>query len=249
MDQGADRWGRCTNTGLGWEIRGERVVSDGQSLVRQVGAKRSEMMLSEIEAVALRLFDEVGFNEVTVEEIASTAGISARTFYRYFPSKEDVLQLRIDRRSEALRAALARRPPEEPPFSSLRIAFEGVVQAEDAALLRRWTDVIAASPGVVKAVLGGIQLKSQRIMAEFFSSRLALPSDGLVPTMLAAAVGGVVQAAQIRWYITGVDLVTTISRGLDVLERGIGADPEALAGYAESSEWPMPQQLTREDVG
>src|SRR5882724_1300890 len=84
------------------------------TLARQLSAKRSEMMVAQLEAVALRLFDERGF-DVTVEEIAAVAQISVRTFYRYFPTKEDVLQVRIDRRTEAMRAALAMRPAAEPP--------------------------------------------------------------------------------------------------------------------------------------
>jgi TetR/AcrR family transcriptional regulator, regulator of mycofactocin system len=194
------------------------------SLARQLRVKRSEMMISELETVALRLFEQRGF-DVTVEEIAATAHISVRTFYRYFPAKEDVLQLRIERRSESLRAALAARPGDEPPLHSLRVALEEVVAAEDAELLRRWTVVVAATPHVLRSVLGGIQLKSHRVIAEFFSARLGSPSDALVPTMLAAAVGGVIQAAQTQWYLRGGDLATAISDGLEVLERGIGADP------------------------
>ena len=70
-----------------------------QSLSLQLRAKRSEMMVSELEEVALRLFDQHGFANVTVEEIAAEAHISVRTFYRYFSAKDDVLQLRINRRS------------------------------------------------------------------------------------------------------------------------------------------------------
>jgi AcrR family transcriptional regulator len=183
------------------------------------------MMISELEAVALRLFEERGFDQVTVDEIASAAHISARTFYRYFPAKEDVLQVKIDRTSEALRVALAARPVDEAPLHSLRLALEEAVSQEDVALSRRWTAVVAASPSVLRTVLGGIQLKSQRVIAEFLASRLGMPGDALVPTMLAAAVGGVIQAARTRWFVEGGDLVTIMSESLEVLERAVGSDP------------------------
>jgi AcrR family transcriptional regulator len=196
-----------------------------ESLAAQMRAKRSELMVSELEAVALGLFEERGFDTVTVEEIASAAHISVRTFYRYFPAKEDVLQVKIDRRARALRAALAERPADEAPLHSLRVALTEVVSAEDAALSRRWTTVVAATPNALPSVLGGIHLKSHREIAEFLGSRLGLPTDSLVPTMLAAAVGGVIQAASTQWFVQGGDLATSISEGLEVLERGIGSDP------------------------
>jgi AcrR family transcriptional regulator len=156
--------------------------------------------------------------------IASEAHISVRTFYRYFPAKEDVLQIRIDRRSQGLRAALWARPADEPPLHSLRLAFAEQLAAEDAELLRRWITVIRQTPAVVKGVLGGIQSKTQKVIAEFLGDRLGLASDALVPTMLAAA-GGVVRAALTHWYFNGGDVASWISEGLEVLETGIGADP------------------------
>ena len=194
-----------------------------QSLAAQLRVKRSEMMISELEAVALRLFEARGFDEVTVDEIASEAHISARTFYRYFPTKEDVLQVKIDRRTEALRVALSARPVDEHPLHSIRLALEEAVSLEDQAMLRRWTVVVAATPSVLRAVLGGIQLKSQRVIAAFLGSRLGMPSDALVPTMLAAAAGGVIQAAQTQWFLLGGDLATKLSEGIEVLERGTGS--------------------------
>ncbi len=211
---------------------------DPQPLASELRFRRSEMMISELEAVALRLFEERGFGEVTVDEIASDARISARTFYRYFRSKEDVLQLRIDRRSEALRDALAARPPDEPPLRSLRLGLQQVVSTEDEELTRRWIGVISATPSVLRAVVGGIQLKSHRVMAEFFGARLGLPPGALVPVVLAGAAGGVIQAAQTHWYFNGGDLAAAISGGIDVLERGIGTDPETWLASGVATDWP-----------
>jgi len=206
-----------------------------ESLALQMRAKRSEMMVTELEAVALRLFEQRGFNDVTVEDIASEAHISVRTFYRYFPAKDDVLQLRIERRAERLAAALAARPADEPPMHSLRLALVEAVGAEDLDLLRRWTAVVAATPVVLRGVLGGIMLKGHRVVAEFFGERLGLASDALVPTMLAAAVGGVVQATHTHWFINGGDLPTAISDGIEVLERGFGADAGTLSAATSRS--------------
>ncbi len=194
------------------------------SLAIQLRLRRSEMVLSELETAALRLFEQRGFDGVTVEEIASAAGVSTRTFYRYIPTKEDVLQLRIDRRSEALRVALSERPVEESPIHSLRVALEAVLAGEDVVAVRQWIGAITSASGVLRAIIGGIQLKSHRVMAEFLAVRMGMPSDSLVPTMLAAATGGVVQAAHIHWYVHGGDLATTLSEALDVLEKGFGGD-------------------------
>jgi len=195
-----------------------------QSLAIQLRAKRSQMMVDAVEGVALRLFDQRGFAAVTVDEIAWEAQISPRTFYRYFPAKEDVLQVHIDRRSEALGLVLAARPDDEPPLLSLRVALTEVLSAEDSGAVRRWIAVVQATPSVLRGVVGGIQLKTQRVIAEFFASRLGLPDDALVPTMLAAAAGGIIQSAHAHWFFNGGDLADTVSSSLEVLETGFGSD-------------------------
>jgi TetR/AcrR family transcriptional regulator, regulator of mycofactocin system len=191
-----------------------------ESLAHQLRIKRSELMIVELEAVALRLFDQRGFKDVTVDEIVSEAHISARTFYRYFPNKEDVLQVQIDRRSRNLRAALSARPASEEPLESLRLALAEVLATEDPELVRRWIAIIIASPSVLNSVLGGIQLKIQRVIAEFLGDRLGLSSDALVPTMMAAASGGVIQASHVDWYVNGGDLSAKVSEAFSVLEHG-----------------------------
>jgi AcrR family transcriptional regulator len=200
--------------------------SNSQSLSRRLRAKRLEMVVKEIEEVALRLFDQRGFANVTVEDIALEAHISVRTFYRYVASKEDVLQLRIVGRSEGLGEELAARPKSETPLRSLRLVFEDEFSAVDPIVLRRWIAVIADNPNLMKGVVGAIQLNIQPVIAEFFGSRLGLPSDALVPTMLAAAALGVIQAAHTQWFINGGDFATTMSESLAVLERAISTDPK-----------------------
>jgi AcrR family transcriptional regulator len=192
------------------------------SLLQRTQQKRSELIVNEVEAVALTMFEKRGFATVNVEEIAAEAQISTRTFYRYFPTKEDVLQVRIRRRAEALRGALAQRPIEEPPLHSLRLAVEVAVSAEDPVLLRRWIAVVAATPSALRAVLGGCILTLDGMMAEFFGSRLSVPADTLVPTVLAAAAGGVIKAGETRWLLHGGNLATSISEGLRVLEEAVG---------------------------
>src|SRR5262245_29139250 len=71
-----------------------------------------------IQTEALRLFSEKGYAETTVEDIADAAVISPRTFFRYFPSKEDVVIW--DEYDPLARELLEARPDDEPLAESLR---------------------------------------------------------------------------------------------------------------------------------
>jgi hypothetical protein len=85
----------------------------------------------------------------------------------------------------------------------------------------------------VKSVLGGITLKTQRNIAEFFASRLDAPSHSVVPTTLAAAATGVLQSAHTHWFLHGGDLAERVSQGIAVLEHALRTDPE---------DWPDPPE-------
>lgn len=198
---------------------------DGETAIEQARTARTDAMATAIEAVALRRFRDQGFAEATVEAIARDAGISVRTFYRYFPTKEDVLQLRIERRTEALAAMLAARPADEPPMQAVRLALAAAVAVEDPDLIRLWTDVISATPSVTRGVIGGITMKTGPLLAGFLADRLGEPPDGLVPTILAAAIGGAIQAAQTRWYLEGGDLTVALSDALAVLDAHLAPTP------------------------
>lgn len=188
------------------------------SLSAQLREKRSELMTLEIESVALDLFEQHGYATVTVEDIASAAHTSARTFYRYFPTKSEILQLRVEQRADALERALEGRPANEPPLRAIRFALASVFEAEGADLVRRWMSVVASDSDLVRAVMGSVQLRIQNVLVSFLAQRLGEPPDALRPTMIAAAVGGVAQASLNQWYRSDRDLPTTVAEALEVLE-------------------------------
>jgi AcrR family transcriptional regulator len=69
------------------------------------------------------LFLEHGFHGTTVDRIAEVAGISRRTFFHYFPAKQDVVTAWYAQQGEYLAAAFNRRPQSESPWDSLTAAF------------------------------------------------------------------------------------------------------------------------------
>lgn len=202
----------------------------------QARKRRSESMLSGIAAVALDLFEERGFAAVTVEDIAADAGISVRTFYRYFPAKEDVLLVMIRQRASALAQALNARPSDENPLHSLHVAVEAAISSEDHSSIKQWITVVAATPNILRTVMGANILELNSTIAEFLGSRLGMPSDATVPSTLAVAAGAVIQSAQTRWHRSGGDLTATVSEAFQVLEEGIGTNLR---------QWPSPKDGRR----
>jgi AcrR family transcriptional regulator len=81
---------------------------------------------------AFRLFLAQGYEAVTVEEIAAAADISKRSFFDYFPSKEDVVQAWQDAFGEALAKAVLGRPAGEPAAKAVEAALAAVVESEAA---------------------------------------------------------------------------------------------------------------------
>src|SRR5215475_15949219 len=75
-----------------------------------------------LELIALRLFSDQGFEETTVDQIAATAGVSRRTFFRYFATKTDVLWNSFDAEVETIRGLLARSSDDLPILEAVRHA-------------------------------------------------------------------------------------------------------------------------------
>jgi AcrR family transcriptional regulator len=104
-----------------------------------------------IAAVAMARFDADGFDRVTVEQVAAEAGISARSFHRYFPAKEDAVIGDPARHSDVLAAAFRDRPTEEPVWTALREAFATMLLRGDGGdpdTARRSVRVMTSTPSL-----------------------------------------------------------------------------------------------------
>jgi len=76
-----------------------------------------------LQTAALRLFAERGYQATAVADIAAAAGVSERTFFRYFASKEDIALQDVARVLPRLQRAIEERPPSEPPLEAFLNGF------------------------------------------------------------------------------------------------------------------------------
>jgi AcrR family transcriptional regulator len=86
--------------------------------------RKRQLVRDELTEAALKLLAFQGYEQTTVDQIVAAAGVSRRTFFRYFRSKEDVIIEFLSHLGDKLRDALAARPAPEPPLVALRRALD-----------------------------------------------------------------------------------------------------------------------------
>ena len=97
----------------------------GQRERRKQGTRRA------LEDAALRLFARDGFDETTVDAIAAEVGVSARTFFRYFATKEGVLYVEREHRQALLRDAVLAAPARFGPVTALHRGLRAIAPTFD----------------------------------------------------------------------------------------------------------------------
>jgi AcrR family transcriptional regulator len=143
---------------------------------------------------ALRLFREHGYVATTIEQIAEAAEVSPSTFFRYFPTKEDVL-LRDDFEVRMFEA-FERQPPDLSPVAAVRAALrESIATLTEA----EWDDMrqqvtIAAEVPEVRARTLDEMTHTMAGIADALGRRVGLPPEDLRVRTLAGVVVGVVMA-------------------------------------------------------
>ncbi|MCW2647357.1 MAG: TetR/AcrR family transcriptional regulator, regulator of mycofactocin system [Pseudonocardiales bacterium] len=136
----------------------------------------------DLELIALRLFAEQGFDHTTVEEIAAAAGVSRRTFFRYFDTKAAVLWHEFDNEVQALRATFAEVPDDLEMMDAILQVVVAVnhYRAEDVPELRARMNLIGSVPALQASAAPHYD-DWERAVSDFAATRLGQPPDSLYP--------------------------------------------------------------------
>jgi AcrR family transcriptional regulator len=187
--------------------------------------RRKKLTAAELEAAALRLFGERGFDSVTVDDIAAEADVSRRTFFRYFASKEDVLLADHFVQLARLREAMAARPPGETVLTALRNAILSMTgdfeDRKEMVILRG--RIMRATPSLQARSLVH-QRAWEEAMQEMVADRLGVdPAVDLRPGVVAATALAAMRVAFTNWLTAGAedDLIAMTTEALDLLDGGL----------------------------
>jgi TetR/AcrR family transcriptional regulator, regulator of mycofactocin system len=208
-------------------LAGQAVDAAGGRRGRPPGTSRREL-----ELIALRLFTDQGFDSTTIEQIAAAAGVSKRTFFRYFGSKASVLWSEFDREVDTIRAALAEVPAEVPMMDAIRRA---VVTAnhygpKDVPELRMRMNLIGCVPALQSSA--AIHYDAwERAISDFAATRIGQPADSLYPLTVGRATLAACRAAYDRWSARAdADLTRYLDAALAALAAGF--EPTVVRGGA-----------------
>lgn len=171
---------------------------------------------------ALTSIAERGFEHTTIDEIARAAGVSRRTFFRYFDCKEAVVFAGYGERLERFRRLLGSRPTHEPTLAAVRRAALAIAEEymRSRRELVRQYQLVQTSPALVAYEL---ELDRGWLAALTEAFRSDLPQ--LEAKVLAGATLGVFRAVLTEWFEGKgrADLVELGARAFDLLERGAGS--------------------------
>lgn len=178
----------------------------------------------ELEQICLTMFAARGFDVTSVDDIAATAGIGRRTFFRYFKSKNDAVWGDFDTQLDRFAQWFRECPAELPLRAAIRA---GVLQFNTfdgpaTTALRDRMRIILSSPAL--QAYSTLRYGAWRsVIVEFAALRLGVPENDLVPRTLGHLALGAALAAYEQWLETDrSDLLALLADSLTIF-----ASPDA----------------------
>lgn len=201
-------WGMAKKQAAETEARRDRLRERTRAAVR-----------AELAELALELFARHGFEETTVDDVAQAAGMSKRSLFRYFATKEDMVLGAVDSMGEAVAEELRARPSDEDPWQSLRSVLcaweERITTSADRLARQR---LIEQTPAL-RARHAQRREMARRQIAEALRERPGTHLDVFTADLLTAAAGAALDAASREWLRADgkADRTLLAARAFDVL--------------------------------
>lgn len=184
-------------------------------------ARKKAKTRAAIQREALRLFREQGYESTTVEQIAAAAEISPSTFFRYFPTKEDVVL--YDDLDPLLFAAFEAQPAELSPIQAMRGAMRAVFNQLPEGMDQQWERgrLMLTVPELRMRLLDQFADLIE-VCANLLARRVGRRADEFEVRIFAGALIGAWLAA----FFAGAndpkaDLLALMDKGLAYLEAGL----------------------------
>jgi AcrR family transcriptional regulator len=182
-----------------------------------------------VELAALGQFVSRGYENTTAEHIAAAAGVSVRTYFRYFPrGKEDVMVLQVRRWMHQLQQAVRERPSDESAWTAIRESVRAIPLLGDAVISSEAIDLhhqVAVLYPHLHAGLTGHHLELAEPLVESVALRMAVdPNATLRPRLMVHSILG---AGMLVWLTSLADSdrdpFSLFEEALDTLEVGLGS--------------------------
>ncbi|MEU4876959.1 TetR family transcriptional regulator [Streptomyces sp. NPDC021608] len=182
-------------------------------------------------AAAFRLFLERGYEQTTVDDIVTLAGVGRRSFFRYFPSKEDVVFPDHERCLADMTAFLGASGPEHEPVRRVCDAARLVLlmYAENPSFSVQRYRLTKQVPGL-RAYELSVVWRYERALAEYLRGRFAGRRDGdLEADVIAAAVVAAHNNALRSWLRSDGEgeATATVDHALAYVQSAFGSPPAA----------------------
>lgn len=184
--------------------------------------RKKRFAMRRIQEVALDLFDERGFEDVTIEQIAEAAEVSPSSVYRYFGTKEHMVlwdEVDVDL-FDAIESELATHPPVEAMRRALSTVVPQIFDGHD--LGKRKTRYAFDEPALRAALLEQTDALTRRV-AEALARASGRAADELEPQVIASMLMTAMMTAARHWHARGYrdSIVDELERALAIVERGL----------------------------
>lgn len=160
-----------------------------------LGGRRRQATQLDIAEAAATLFDQQGYEATTVEQIATLAGVSLSTFYRYCVAKDDVMTSILARGVHDLVAAMEAQPRERPFVESVVDSYMEPIDHDPHIDLRRRLALVMLTTPALKMRWLAAERSAQENLIPVVSTRFHLPESSLVAEVVSALIISAVTSA------------------------------------------------------